>query len=141
MIKKTTRKRRKKRHYKTGIHNSPKCKTPIKYRSGWELVVCLTLDANPNVASYEYETIKIPYILSKKSHTYFPDFIITYTDGKKTIVEVKREDKLATKIVIAKAAAARKWIIEQNNGWGYEIWTNKIIEGFSKLLEIKNKKS
>lgn len=138
-IKKPIRRRKKRRHYKTGIHNSPKCSSPIHYRSGWELTVAQTLDNNPDVISYEYESLQIPYVVAGKRHDYCPDFIIAYKSGKRVIVEVKRQDKLSNRVVVAKAVAARRWITEQNNGWTYEIWTDAVVEAFKKLLDIKNK--
>lgn len=135
---KVKRRRRRKKHYITGIHRSPKCKTPIEYRSGWELSVCLVLDCNDLVKSYEYESLAIPYVRAGKVHLYYPDFLIRYATGRTVLVEVKRTDKLTNRVVIAKAAAARAWISEQKNGWEYEFWTDKLIAGFKKLLEAKN---
>jgi hypothetical protein len=134
------RRRKRKRHYITGIHHSPKCPTPIKYRSGWEHTVALYLDQDPNVLSYEYESINIRYAVAGKYRTYTPDFLILYKDGKKVIVEVKRSDKLTDRKVIAKATATRKWLKENKlDDYSYEFWTNAVIEGFTKLLEAKTK--
>ena len=140
-IKKPVKRRRKrKRHYITGIHHSPKCPTPIKYRSGWEHTVALYLDQDPNVLSYEYESINIRYAVAGKYRTYTPDFLILYKDCKKVIVEVKRSDKLTDRKVIAKATATRKWLKENKlDDYSYEFWTNAVIEGFTKLLEAKTK--
>lgn len=138
-VKRRTKHRRRKRksHYITGIHNSPKCSTPIEYRSGWELTVAHYLDSNPDVVSYEYESFRIPYVVAGKPHIYTPDFFIQYKSGKKIIVEVKRADKLTNRVVIAKATATRKWLRENNMDVGYEFWSNSLIAGFKKLLEIK----
>lgn len=134
------RRRKRKSHYITGIHHSPKCPTPIKYRSGWEHTVALYLDQDPNVLSYEYESINIRYAIAGKYRTYTPDFLILYKDGKKVIVEVKRADKLTDRKVIAKATATRKWLKENKlDDYSYEFWTNAVIEGFTKLLEAKTK--
>ena len=132
------RRRKRKRHYITGIHHSPKCPTPIKYRSGWELTVALYLDQNPEVLLYEYESINIRYAVAGRYRTYTPDFLIVYKDGKKVIVEVKRADKLTDRKVIAKATATRKWLKENKLiDYDYQFWTNAVIEGFKKLLEAK----
>jgi hypothetical protein len=139
-IKKPTTKRRRKRksHYKTGIHHSPKCPTPIKYRSGWEYTVALYLDQDANVLSYEYESIKIRYAVAGKYHDYYPDFLVLYKSGKKVIVEVKRADKLTDRKVIAKATATRKWLKENKlDDYEYQFWSDAVIEGFAKLLETK----
>lgn len=132
--------RRRKKRYITGIHHSPKCKTPINYRSSWELTVALYLDQDPNVLSYEYESINIRYAIAGRYRTYTPDFLILYKDGKKVIVEVKRADKLTDRKVIAKATATRKWLKENKlDDYEYQFWTNAVIEGFTKLLEAKSK--
>ena len=135
----TTKKRRKrKRHYITGTHRSPKCPTPINYRSGWEHTVALYLDQNPDVLSYEYESINIRYAIAGRYRTYTPDFIVVYKSGKKVIVEVKRADKLTDRKVIAKATATRKWLKENKfEDYEYQFWTDAVIEGFAKLLEAK----
>jgi len=134
----TKRRRKRKSHYKTGIHHSPKCPTPIKYRSGWEYTVALYLDQDANVLSYEYESIKIRYAVAGKYHDYYPDFLVLYKTGKKVIVEVKRADKLTDRKVIAKATATRKWLKENKlEDYEYQFWSDAVIEGFTKLLEAK----
>lgn len=138
-IKKPVKRRRKRKsHYITGIHHSPKCPTPIKYRSGWEWTVAKYLDQDPEVLSYEYESLNIRYAVAGKYRTYTPDFLVLYKSGKKVIVEVKRADKLTDRKVIAKATATRKWLRENKlDDYDYQFWTNAVIEGFEKLLEIK----
>lgn len=134
----TKKKRKRKRHYITGIHRSPKCPTPITYRSGWEHTVALYLDQNPEVLSYEYESINIRYAIAGRYRTYTPDFIVLYKSGKKVIVEVKRADKLTDRKVIAKATATKKWLKENKlEDYEYQFWTDAVIQGFTKLLEAK----
>ena len=131
--------RKKKRHYKTGVHISNKCTSgKIKYRSGWEFEVCQWLDANPLVSSYGYECLKIPYVSNYKTgktRIYFPDFLITYTNGDKKLVEVKRMDKIGTASVIKKSNAARNWC--DKNNVVFEIWSNTIIEGITRINESR----
>ena len=124
--KKPVKKRRKrKRHYITGTHHSPKCPTPINYRSGWEYTVALYLDQDPNVVSYEYESINIRYAIAGRYRTYTPDFLILYKDGKKVIAEI---------------VATRKWLKENKlEDYDYQFWTNAVVEGFRKYLEVKAK--
>jgi hypothetical protein len=135
---KVKRRRRKKKHYKTGIHNSPKCKTPIQYRSGWELEVAKFLDLDSSVQEYGYECVAIEYvsnIRTQKIRSYYPDFLITYKDGSRKLAEVKRKDKLNDPLVIKKAKAAEEWCAKQNPQIQYEFWTNTIIEAFRKINE------
>ena len=54
------------------------------------------------------------------------------------IVEVKRQDKLTSRMVIAKATAIRKWIHEEKNGYEYEFWTDELIKAVKLMLESKN---
>lgn len=125
---KTKVRKKRARHYKTGIHCSNKCETLIKYRSGWELEVCKFLDRCSNVLKYEYESIAIPYISNLKTgrlRMYYPDFIVHYSDGKKVIIEVKREDKLSNPKVMKKTQAGKDWA--KKNGMEYQLWTNNLI--------------
>lgn len=136
---KKPRRRRKRGHYHTGVHHSPKSPAPINYRSGWELTVCKALDVNPEVIRYEYESLQIPYLMGGKQHTYTPDLLIAYKSGKKVIAEIKRADKLTDRKVIAKATAVRQWL--RDNGlageYEYQFWTNSLVEAYEKLLAAK----
>jgi hypothetical protein len=131
------KKRRKKKKYKTGVHHSPKCATPIEYRSGWEKEVCIFLDNDPNVVEYGYECVTIQYVSNTRTgkiRTYFPDFLVTYKDGTKKLIEVKRQDKLADPKVLKKAKAAEKWAEKENVA--YEFWTNTMIFAIKKLNSL-----
>lgn len=129
-------KRRRRRHYKTGVHISPKCSKPIEYRSGWELVVCKWLDINPEVEAYAYEAVIIPYKLnpnSSKVRKYFPDFFVKFKDGTKLIVEVKRDDRIRNAGVQKKAAAAEAWCA--SHGFVYQIWGKNHVIRLQSLTE------
>jgi len=118
----------------TGIHKSPKCPSgPFKYRSSWELATARYFDENPLVVSYEYESIKIPYISNKKSgkiRSYIPDFLVTFLGGRKVLVEVKRISALNQLKVRQKAQAARIWAAQ--NKMVYEFYTDDIIKAFKE---------
>jgi hypothetical protein len=141
--KKTTTKRKKTRKkfgYHTGTHNSPKCKIPINYRSGWELTVCKHLDLDSNVIAYTYETIEIRYTsnkTTKRLRKYIPDFVVWYKDGSVRMVEVKRENQLTNPRVQRKAEAAREWCEQQNPKVLYEFWTDKIVLPLQKIHKAK----
>lgn len=135
--KRVTKRRKRKRRYLTGTHKSLKCDTPIKYRSSWEKAACLHFDNDPNVVRYQYESVKIPYISNKKTGkvlNYIPDFIVEYLDGTKTIIEIKREDKLTNLQVIKKAEAARLWAEKEK--MTYVFWTQKIILPLKKMYQV-----
>ncbi len=104
------RHRRRKGHYHTGVHESPKA-GPCKYRSGWELLYMQHLDADPDVLMYLYEGVKIPYISNirtKKVRHYFPDFLVERSTGK-TLVEIKPKKRVTQANVTKKLDAARAW--------------------------------
>jgi hypothetical protein len=136
--KKKPKSKRKKKLYKTGIHISPKCKNPIKYRSGWEYIAAQAFDLDKNVVEYEYESFTIPYIANVRSgklRTYLPDFLVTYNDGTKIIVEIKKTNALSHAIVIKKAEAAEKWA--KKKGMLYQIWSKDVIDQMKKNPLIK----
>jgi hypothetical protein len=104
-------KRRRKKRYHTGTHSSPKA-GDCSYRSGWELQLMQHMDADPTVASYLYEGVEIPYLSSARSgrmRNYWPDFLVTRTDGSQQLIEVKPKRKLQHRVVQKKLAAARQW--------------------------------
>jgi len=110
----------------------------MKYRSGWELTVAKHLDEDPLVASYTYEAIKIPYISNirtGKIRNYLPDFYVTYVDGRKLLVEVKRTSALNQILVKKKSEAARVWALKNNSE--FVLWTDPIIKAFQKIQKAK----
>lgn len=116
--------KRKKRRYKTGIYVSPKSKTPISYRSGWEVAYCVWLDANDDVVSYEYEPFAIPYVSNKRTgklRRYFPDFLVAYLNGVVELVEIKPLRRLHQARVHKKISAASDW--SKKNGVVLKILT------------------
>ena len=126
------RKRKRRGGYKTGVYQSTKCVNEMIYRSGWELAVAIDMDQDPNVVSYQNEPFEIYYSMSSNSRLrkYFPDFLVTYADGTKKLLEVKRDDKVKTKQVIAKAKAAESWCAK--NGATYEFMTEVDIKHLLK---------
>jgi hypothetical protein len=89
----------------------------MKYRSGWELTVAKHLDENPEVLHYQYEAIKIPYILNKRTG--------------------KIRNSLNQLLVKKKEAAARLWAMK--NGSEYEFWTDQIVLTFQKIQKAQEK--
>jgi hypothetical protein len=110
-------KKRKKRkgHYHTGIHVSPKA-GECKYRSGWELAYMKWLDDSPDVLSYVYEGVKIPYMSNKRTKKirhYYPDFLVEMADSQKILVEIKPARKVTQAAIQKKIEAARAWCVDQ----------------------------
>lgn len=140
--KKKARKKKRKGHYHTGTYISPKCPTPIEYRSGWEKTVCEYLDNDPKVIKYVYEGLIITYtsnLKSKKVRKYIPDFVVYYADGTVKMVEVKRQSMVLNARVQKKAAAAKIWCANQNPPMIYEFWTDAMILPLQKAAKLREK--
>lgn len=110
------KKRKKKCRYNRIEFFSLKANKLLKSRSGWEYAYFQYLDNNQDVKSYEYESLKIPYLSNKKSgkiRNYIPDFIITYIDGTVLIIEIKPK-RFLEKLQIKKKLIAAKEYAEKN---------------------------
>lgn len=111
--KKRVRRRKKRRsRYHRGEHVSPKSPNVCRFRSGWELRYMQHLDADPNVVSYEYEALVIPYVSNVrtgKMRKYLPDLVVRYADGRVEVVEIKQSRKVHTPPIVKKSRAARDW--------------------------------
>lgn len=125
--------RRKGGHYHTGVHVSPKA-GECHYRSGWELEYMKHLDADPDVLSFGYETMTIPYVSNYKTgrlRKYIPDFVIEHKSDGKIIVEIKPSNKLEKPSVAKKLVAGRRWCME--HGWPYRVLTEIDLKGLGVL--------
>ncbi len=86
--------------YKGGIYNPINSikyvgPTPIICRSSWERKYCQYCDLNEGIIKWSSEPFKVRYYnpLTKKEHTYYPDFYvktkISENEFKEYIVEIK----------------------------------------------------
>lgn len=89
------------------------------------------LDENSDVVSYEYESFRIPYYDSDdhKRH-YIPDFLISFSDGRSELWELKPKNFLETIACQSKAVAARVWC-DDNDVSYYRLLTK------DDLIEMK----
>lgn len=87
-------------------------------RSSYEAKTIKILESDPNVSSYIYEPI---YKVGE--NTIIPDFLVTYKDGSRTLIEVKSHWALGQEKVIKRLSLSEKLATE--NGWGYQTWTEK----------------
>lgn len=62
---------------------------PVIYRSSYELKFIQWCEMSPRVLQWGNECIKIPYMLGKECHSYYPDFVLTMDNGEKWVVEIK----------------------------------------------------
>jgi hypothetical protein len=82
--------------YKSGMYFSTKLKDhSTHYRSSWEFSLMCYLDQCELVDSYEYESVKLEYMLNDYTYRHtIPDFLIKFTNGRILMIEVK-PDKMA----------------------------------------------
>jgi hypothetical protein len=116
--------------------------TNVVYRSLWEKHVMKWCDEQSDIVQWSSEEVVIPYLyeVDNKIHRYFMDFKIKFKSGKTILVEVKpnKETKVPkgdkrTKRYLNEAMTyvknQNKWKaaaeFAKDNGWGFEIWTEK----------------
>ena len=63
----------------------------IVYRSNWERKFMVYCDRNDDIIYWASEELGIPYVnpIDRKKHTYYPDFIIKTSKGKRYMIEIK----------------------------------------------------
>ena len=97
--------------FKRGYSNTIKA-GKVWYRSSYERDSMVVLDASPEVASFVSQPFRIPYRYCDCVHTYFPDFLVVFTNGRKVLLETKGPVKDPRKEK-AKIAAARVFCAKQ----------------------------
>lgn len=95
------------------------------YRSSYELAAMEKLEQDPTVLSWESETITLEYQFQGATRRYLPDLLISYSCGKRVLVEIKPEKMVDLPINAAKAKAAIQYCQEKD--LVYEVWTEKQI--------------
>ena len=128
------RKNGRKGHYITGTYTSTKTGEAYKYRSGWELQYMQYLDECDFVATWTYEAVVIPYISNLKTgklRNYYPDFMITLSDGRSELVEIKPSKRVLQAAVQKKLRAAAGWC--SANGVTLVVMTEVELKGLGLL--------
>lgn len=121
---------------------------PVIFRSSWERIFVTWCEMSQNVKRWASEPIAIPYTLPDGTkHTYYPDFFVEMTSGKKWIVEIKPRSQSELKNAhsdydefqyyknMCKWQAAMKFA-EQNN-CEFVVVTEKLINQFKRTLGIR----
>ncbi len=77
----------------------------------------------------------IPYEYLGNPHRYEPDFVVRMRGGKHVLLEVKggKGQVHGEDLVLAKNAAARKWVAAVNNRRRYGEWAFEIVHELSKV--------
>lgn len=128
------KRRRRKKRYHTGSYTSTKTGQECHYRSSWELSYLKHLDADPTVKEFLYETVVIPYVSNlrtKKVRRYYPDFFVSYADGRKVLVEIKPKRRLSLARVQKKLAAAEAFC--RVHGMALVVLTEHELKGLGLL--------
>ena len=91
----------------------------VIYRSLWERKFMVYCDQHPSILQWSSEEISVPYIspVDKKSHRYFPDFIIKKIDknGKTKIMMI--EIKPSSQVSKPKSSGRNVKILKENVRW------------------------
>ena len=119
--------------------------TQVIYRSLWEKYCMTFFDESSQVKSWSSEEIMIPYQydVDKRYHRYFPDFFVVWSNGKKSLIEVKpfketrpptgtRRTKRYINEGLTYVKNQNKWdaAVEycKDNNYKFEIWTEKELD-------------
>lgn len=107
-----------------------KANKDVPYRSSWELIALRRLEDDTAVVSFGYECIRIEYYQIEGDYKhlryYVPDFLVTYVDNRKEIIEVKPKCYLNSAVNLAKFEAARNYCLM--NGMTFIVWTQDDLE-------------
>ena len=91
----------------------------VIYRSLWERKFMIYCDQHPSILQWSSEEISVPYIspADKKSHLYFPDFIIKKIDknGKTKIMMI--EIKPFSQVSKPKSSSRNPKVLKENIRW------------------------
>lgn len=118
-------------------------RSAVQYKSGLELRMIKYCDLNPKVIEWSLEPFHIPYVspIDSKTHRYFPDVWMKFSNNNSFLVEVKSHqetqypnkkdkyfgDKLKTYLINqAKWSAAVKFCQQKN--LNFKILTEKILK-------------
>jgi hypothetical protein len=115
------KKKTRKPKVRTGTFISEKNRSEIKYKSGLEEKFLNLLESDRDVASFVYETIKVPYFWAGKWHTYIPDLRVDFIDGSTEVWEIKPADQTDFDQNKAKWASMNDHAL--NMGWQFYVQT------------------
>ena len=105
--------------------------------SAYERNYCQILESNPRVVKYERPT-SIPYEWYDNTvHRYHPDFVVTYIDGSKEVIEIKPLYYVNHEINQLKFNAAEKYY--QQNNITFKVVTEVELDELSNKFNIEKR--
>lgn len=128
------RKKSKKPSFREGYFESNKMKKVMHYRSGYECDVFECLESLNEIAAYDSESLKIPYIWNGEPHNYIPDIFVQFVDGRRELWEIKPANQTSDPQNQAKWASAKKFC--EHMGWKFEIITEPTINQLKKRTRL-----
>lgn len=121
-------KKTRKPKFRDGYHVSTKTGASLHYRSGYECEVYELLDEDADVASFDVEPFRVPYVFKGEWHDYIPDIRVNFMDKKVEIWEVKPSNQTGLDKNKAKWAAMQAYA--DKFGWTFMVITET---GIGKL--------
>lgn len=104
-----------------GSFLSGKSKCTVQYESLAECILLYMLEHNPDVEKYGVQSIEIPMFINEKEEWFYtPDVLVTYKNGLRELIEVKktRDDALNKSALIRQYAGNR---FCKARGWLYTV--------------------
>ena len=92
-----------------GAFVSRKLDRPVQYESGLELAFFMSLERSSSVIGYQEQPLRIEYAVEGVDHTYVPDVIAFFDDGRALVVEIKPPMQMGFMRNIRKSAALARW--------------------------------
>ena len=118
-----------------GKFASLKMKRAIWWESQIERDYIYLLEFDPDVLFYKEQPFRIRYTYADSQHHYTPDFLVLRKDGRKQLVEVKPEEKMAKDENVLLFHII--FPICQQQGYEFVIVTDKMIRTAPRLENIK----
>ncbi len=107
----------------------------VTFESGIERDFISLLDYTPIVARFEEQPLAIEYEHEGKMHTYTPDFLIAFRNGRRALVECKPQKFVGREENRRKFQAARAWCA--GRGWTFHVATDEQIRAGYRVENIK----
>jgi len=95
----------------------------VGFESSLERDFILLKDFDEAVLNIEEQPITLEYVSNEKVCKYTPDFLVTYTDKKAELVEIKYSDDLKTEKLKHPNKFAAAESFAANNGWAFSFYT------------------
>ena len=115
--------------YKSGSYFSIKTHRDHHYRSSYELTALVIFDADPNITYFESESVRIRYTdYDEKERWYIVDFLVSYIDETKKLIEIKPQHMMNDLTNINKFEAAKEYC-KDNKINEFLVWTETELFG------------